>query len=83
MSRKVMSCPVCKHEESVISTRPGSENPPCPRCEDAVRMEDVTPSSNQKTTWSTAGSQADAKAVTPDSTPETTDHGWGPSPRGG
>jgi hypothetical protein len=59
MSRLVVKCPVCEHKESVMSSRPGGDLPPCPRCEDFVRMVDVTPGPDQtKQTWSTAGSQA-------------------------
>lgn len=60
MARLVVKCPKCEHQESVMSSRPGSELPPCPRCEDFVRMEDVTPGLSQTKTWSTSGSQAAA-----------------------
>jgi len=58
MARLVVKCPKCEHQESVISSKPGAELPPCPRCEDFIRMADVTPTADQlTTTWSTAGSQ--------------------------
>lgn len=59
MSRLVVRCPKCEHKESVMSSRPGSALPPCPRCEDFVRMEDITPGPGESdTVISTAGSQA-------------------------
>jgi len=83
MSRQVMKCPKCHHQESVLSSKPGAQNPPCPRCEDAVRMEDITPLPSQsKIAWSTAGSQATAAPV-PAPAPAQEDRGMGPEPRGG
>lgn len=58
MARLVVKCPKCEHQESVMSSRPGAELPPCPRCEDFVRMADVTPVGDQTTVISTAGSQS-------------------------
>jgi len=85
MSRQVMKCPKCKHQESVLSSRPGAENPPCPRCEGMVRMEDITPTPDQSvSTWSTAGSQSAAKpGAAPTPAPAQEDRGMGPEPRGG
>lgn len=85
MSRRVMKCPKCNHQESVISSRPGAQDPPCPRCEDMVRMEDITPLPDQSiTAWSTAGSQATADAPAQDKPePAQEDRGMGPQPRGG
>lgn len=61
MARLVVKCPKCEHQESVMSSRPGAELPPCPRCEDFIRMQDVTPGPEQSTTViSTAGSQTSA-----------------------
>jgi len=58
MARLVVKCSKCDYQESVISTKPGAELPPCPRCEGFVRMSDVTPMGEDLTkTWSTAGSQ--------------------------
>lgn len=75
MSRLVVKCPVCEHQESVISTSPNAELPPCPRCEDFIRMKDITPQPGQTKTWSTAGSQtadgAPAAADAPPSPPPT------------
>jgi hypothetical protein len=85
MSRQVMKCPKCKHQESVISSRPGDQPPPCPRCEGVVRMEDITPLPGQgKTAWSTAGSQAKTFDPAQDNpAPAQEDRGMGPEPRGG
>lgn len=57
MARLVVKCPACDYQESVISTSPNAEMPPCPRCEDFVRMADVTPPPGQITVISTSGSQ--------------------------
>ena len=84
MSRQVMKCPKCDHQESVLSSRPGAQNPPCPRCEAMVRMEDITPLPSQsKTAWSTAGSQATAEPTPTTPAPAQEDRGMGPEPRGG
>lgn len=85
MSRQVMKCPKCKHQESVLSSRPGAQNPPCPRCDGNVRMEDITPLPDQSTTaWSTAGSKASTQpAPAPAPAPAQEDRGMGPQPRGG
>ena len=84
MSRQVMKCPKCSHQESVLSSRPAAQNPPCPRCEDMVRMEDITPLPSQtKTAWSTAGSQSTAEAAPTAPAPAQEDRGMGPEPRGG
>lgn len=85
MSRQVMKCPKCQHQETVISTSPAAKNPPCPRCEGMVRMEDITPLPNQSATaWSTAGSQAIKDTTAQDKpAPAQEDRGMGPQPRGG
>jgi ribosomal protein S27E len=57
MARLIVKCPQCEHQESVMSSRPGMELPPCPRCDDFIRMTDVTPPAGQTTVISTAGSQ--------------------------
>lgn len=59
MATKTLKCPKCAHQESVMSSRPTDNLPPCPRCQGFVRMTDVTPPPDQTTTtWSTAGSKA-------------------------
>ena len=57
MARFIVKCPKCEYQESVISTSLNAEMPPCPRCEDFVRMADITPVGGQVTGISTAGSQ--------------------------
>ena len=81
MSRQVMKCPVCHHQETVLSSSPAAKNPPCPRCEKVTRMEDVTPGPDQTTqAWSTAGSQATSTPVAKPAPPQE-DRGMGPEPR--
>ncbi|MGE3483341.1 MAG: hypothetical protein AB7L09_01245 [Nitrospira sp.] len=50
MSRFVVKCPKCDYKESVVSSKPGAALPPCPRCEEFVRMQDITPDPGQTTT---------------------------------
>ena len=70
MSRLVVKCPKCAHQETVLSSRPGAELPPCPRCDGFVRMTDVTPGPGQTTqTWSTAGSKATDDGAAPEASP--------------
>jgi len=57
MSRLVVKCPVCEYKESIISTSPNAQMPPCPRCDDFIRMANITPAAGQTTVISTAGSQ--------------------------
>ena len=57
MARLVVKCPKCEYQESIISTSLNAEMPPCPRCEDFIRMADITPVGGQQTVISTAGSQ--------------------------
>ena len=81
MSRRVMKCPECGHQETVMSSRPGAENPPCPRCEKMTRMEDVTPDPGQTTqAWSASGSKA-VEAPPPPPPAPLPDRGMGPEPR--
>jgi hypothetical protein len=69
MARLVVKCMKCEYQESVISTKPGADLPPCPRCDGFVRMSDVTPMGEDLTkTWSTAGSQ-DANPTAPSPAP--------------
>jgi hypothetical protein len=59
MSRLVVKCPQCEHQEMILSSRSGVGLPPCPRCDGFVRMENVTPTADEtKQAWSTAGSKA-------------------------
>jgi len=89
MSRLVAQCPKCEFKESIISTSPGAEMPPCPRCEDFIRMADVTPPPGQTSVISTAGSQAttDATPVAPKTRPSVPPYkrrdmrDFGPEPR--
>ncbi len=89
MSRLVVKCPKCEHQETVLSSKPDAELPPCPRCDDFVRMADVTPGPDQTTqTWSTAGSQAKIDTPpapttpSPPPTPKRRDQrDYGPEPR--
>ena len=89
MSRLVVKCPSCEHKETVVSSRPGADLPPCPRCEGFVRMMDVTPGPDQTTTvFSTAGSKATepttapTPAPTPAPQPKRRDmRDFGPEPR--
>ena len=87
MSRLIVKCPKCEYQESVISSRPGVDLPPCPRCEDFIRMADVTPAAGQITVISTAGSQskqeeAPATLPAPQVTPKRRDQrDLGPEPR--
>lgn len=88
MARFTAKCPKCEHEESVISTSLGAEMPPCPRCEDFVRMANVTPVGDQTKVISTSGAQtADAPQPTtplPDASPQPKKRDmrdWGPEPR--
>jgi len=56
MASKVVQCPKCEYQESVMSSRPGGEMPPCPRCEGFVQMVDISPGPGNRTTViSTAG----------------------------
>lgn len=64
MARMTVKCPKCEYKESIISTSMSAEMPPCPRCEDFIRMDDVTPPPGQQTVISTAGSKA-AEVTTP------------------
>ena len=57
MARMTVKCPKCEYKESIISTSMSAEMPPCPRCEDFIRMADVTPPPGQQIVISTAGSQ--------------------------
>lgn len=88
MARLVVKCPKCEHKESVMASRPGAELPPCPRCEDFIRMTDITPGPEQTiTVISTAGSQSTAPepvqpTATPVITPKRRDmRDFGPEPR--
>lgn len=87
MARFTAKCPKCEHEESVISTSMTAEMPPCPRCEDFVRMANTTPEGEQKKVISTAGSQTTNDKVTtplPEAAPEPKRRDmrdWGPEPR--
>jgi len=65
MSRMVAKCPKCEYQESVISSSVNAELPPCPRCEDFVRMADVTPPPGQTKVISTAGSQTAEQPAPP------------------
>jgi hypothetical protein len=49
----VMKCPKCGFQESILSSRPSANDPPCPRCTDFVRMVPVPPPADGKTLWST------------------------------
>lgn len=70
MPRLIVKCPKCEYQESVLSSRPGADLPPCPRCEEFVRMDDITPApGDNKTTWSTAGSQRTVDESTPTQSP--------------
>lgn len=58
MAKQNLKCPKCGLTESVMSSRPNTQLPPCSRCPGFVRMVDATPPPGQTTTtWSTAGSQ--------------------------
>jgi hypothetical protein len=57
MSRMIVKCSKCEYKESIISTSMSAQMPPCPRCEDFIRMEDITPVAGQSMVISTAGSQ--------------------------
>lgn len=58
MAKQSLKCPKCNHKESVLSSRPSAQLPPCPRCQAFTRMVDDSPPPGQNTTtWSTAGSQ--------------------------
>lgn len=93
MSRLVVKCPKCEHTESVVSSKPGADLPPCPRCEgndEFIRMENHTPAPNQQAVaWSTGGSQATTsdgeqapQASPPGLSPKKKDNrGYGPQPR--
>lgn len=91
MARFVTKCPKCEHEESVISTSLNADMPPCPRCEDFVRMVNITPTGDQTQVISTAGSNATADAdaqqpttplPVPPPQPKKRDmRDWGPEPR--
>ena len=58
MARLTVKCPKCEYKESIISTSSNAEMPPCPRCEDFIRMADITPVGGQVSVISTAGSQS-------------------------
>lgn len=86
MARFTAKCPKCEHEESVISTSMTAEMPPCPRCEDFVRMANVTPEGTQEKVISTGGAAAPAEPAAPlpqaPVEPKRRDmRDWGPEPR--
>ena len=53
MASQVLKCPKCGYQESVLSSRPTAQEPPCPRCEKFTRMVVVPPPADGKTMWST------------------------------
>jgi hypothetical protein len=57
MARMIVKCPKCEYKESVISTSMSAQTPPCPRCEDFIRMDDITPVAGQVMVISTAGTK--------------------------
>jgi len=57
VANTVMKCPACGYKESILSSRPSAQDPPCPRCEKFVRMVIVPPPIDGQTTWSTGGSK--------------------------
>lgn len=57
----VMKCPKCGFKESVLSSRPSAQEPPCPRCPTFIRMVIVPPENNTygtdgKSVWSSNNS---------------------------
>ena len=56
MSATLFKCPVCKFQESIMSSRPTDVAPPCPRCVKFVRMvAEDGPRDGEKTLWSSGG----------------------------
>lgn len=55
-----LKCPKCGHQESVLSSRPSAQEPPCPRCPTFIRMVPVPPDNTSygtdgKSVWSSGG----------------------------
>lgn len=52
MATIAYKCPKCGHRESVMSSRPSANDPPCPRCEKFTRMViEPPPPPGQQSGW--------------------------------